>query len=300
MDLMCCISGKSPSTTGAGSEGALTKGPFNALPFSADLNNLLVSYILTGLGGWSTPTGFIGPKKRFAHDITFLAPEVMSRMKVYERNPAWLMQNGYLEHVDDFEYEGKKVEASRLGWRITKKFDNFFARVFDYPDVFEEDVLRPEKQDLAGFVNAVNDLVEVQKIIGKNYFKDGTAPMLCPPLQAILHIMVEGNYKGKTLADKEIRDMFTLSHMLKSKWYKQRLVCQQERDTAAWTKKVQALEAFLANPVNEEPAKALHLAEKLEMAKAELARVKDPAYPDSLIGTIGADPLTTIPMEDEF
>jgi len=205
-----------------------------------------------------------------------------------------------LEHVDDFEYEGKKVEASRLGWRITRKFNHFFGRVFDYPDVFEEDVLHPEKQDMAGFVNAVNDLVEVQKIIGNNYFKDGTAPMLCPPLQAILHIMVNGNYKGKTLADKEIREMFTLDHMLKSKWYRARLICQQQRDTAAWSKKVESLEAFLANPVNEEPAKALHLAERLEKAKAELARVKDPAYPDTLVGTIGADPLTAIPMEDDF
>ena len=31
MDFICSLTGKSPSTTGAGSEGALTKGPFNAL-----------------------------------------------------------------------------------------------------------------------------------------------------------------------------------------------------------------------------------------------------------------------------
>jgi hypothetical protein len=31
MDFVCSLTGKSPSTTGAGSEGALTKGPFNAL-----------------------------------------------------------------------------------------------------------------------------------------------------------------------------------------------------------------------------------------------------------------------------
>ena len=31
MDYICSLTGKSPSTTGAGSEGALTKGPFNAL-----------------------------------------------------------------------------------------------------------------------------------------------------------------------------------------------------------------------------------------------------------------------------
>ena len=37
------LTGKSPSTTGAGTEGALTKGPFNALPPIVDLNNALVS-----------------------------------------------------------------------------------------------------------------------------------------------------------------------------------------------------------------------------------------------------------------
>ena len=43
MEFICSMTGKSPSTTGAGSEGALTKGPFNALPPIIDLNNALVS-----------------------------------------------------------------------------------------------------------------------------------------------------------------------------------------------------------------------------------------------------------------
>ena len=41
MDFMCSLTGKSPSTTGFGSEGALTKGPFNALWPVVDLNNAL-------------------------------------------------------------------------------------------------------------------------------------------------------------------------------------------------------------------------------------------------------------------
>ena len=36
MDYVCSLTGTSPSTTGAGSEGALTKGPFNALAATAD------------------------------------------------------------------------------------------------------------------------------------------------------------------------------------------------------------------------------------------------------------------------
>jgi len=60
MDYICCVTGKSPSTTGAGSEGALSKGPFNAIGATADLNNMLVSMILTQYGGYSSAAGWIG------------------------------------------------------------------------------------------------------------------------------------------------------------------------------------------------------------------------------------------------
>ena len=137
MDVICGMSGTSPSTTGAGSEGALTKGPFNALPFTVDVGNLLVSCILTHLGGWSTPTGFVGPQVAFDHDISVLFPEVFCRMKPHERDPVWLYNNGYIEKVEDFEYRGKTVLASRLGYRITQKFSHFLGRVFDYPAIFD-------------------------------------------------------------------------------------------------------------------------------------------------------------------
>ena len=57
MDFIASLTGKSPSTTGAGSEGALTKGPFNALPAIIDLNNALVSYLVTGYDGFTTAAG---------------------------------------------------------------------------------------------------------------------------------------------------------------------------------------------------------------------------------------------------
>ena len=44
----------------AGSEGALTKGPFNALNQIHDLNNALVSYALTGYDTFITSAGVIG------------------------------------------------------------------------------------------------------------------------------------------------------------------------------------------------------------------------------------------------
>ena len=49
MEFISSMTGRSPSTTGAGSEGALTKGPFNMLLPITDLNNALLSTILGGL-----------------------------------------------------------------------------------------------------------------------------------------------------------------------------------------------------------------------------------------------------------
>jgi hypothetical protein len=76
MDYVCSLTGKSPSTTGAGSEGALTKGPFNALNMCYDLNTSIVSMILTGLGGYSTAAGHIGPEIEVGHDISMFVPEI--------------------------------------------------------------------------------------------------------------------------------------------------------------------------------------------------------------------------------
>jgi len=58
----------------------LTKSPFNALRPIIDLNTALVSYILTGLAGFSTVAGYIGPKMQVDHDISLLIPEVWCRL----------------------------------------------------------------------------------------------------------------------------------------------------------------------------------------------------------------------------
>ena len=112
------MTGKSPSTTGAGSEGALTKSPFNALPPVYDLNASLLSYALGGYDGWLSSAGFIGPRVRVAHDISLLVPEVFSRMTEAERDARALIAGGYLERLEDMEIGGRTVQASRLGYRM--------------------------------------------------------------------------------------------------------------------------------------------------------------------------------------
>src|SRR3954468_16413765 len=104
MEFICSMTGKSPSTTGAGSEGALTKGPFNALPPIIDLNAALVSYLLTGDAVFITAAGCVGPHFRVDHDVSLLVPEIWCRMSVAERNPQTLIADGCLEKCEDFEH----------------------------------------------------------------------------------------------------------------------------------------------------------------------------------------------------
>ena len=73
MDFIASITGKSPSTTGAGLEGALTKGPFNMLVPTTDLNNALLSYILTEYQGFSSAAGihWIGKSFRSRYQYSY-------------------------------------------------------------------------------------------------------------------------------------------------------------------------------------------------------------------------------------
>lgn len=293
MDYICCVTGKSPSTTGAGSEGALSKGPFNAIGATADLNNMLVSMILTGYGGYSSAAGWIGPKYRVDHDISLLVPELWCRMSLEERQPEFLIKNGYLEPVKDFDYQGRAIPASRLGYRITKRFVNyFFCRIFDNPSgVFTEDMLQPETQDMDVFVDGIENICQAMEKSALNYFEDGIIEDACPPLRAVLHVMAYGHYNGKSIHDPEIRAMFTRDYLINSKWYKARLLNKQKHDVKVLKTKIDYLEKFNSRPGYGAEAERLGLVSRLEDAKAELERVISPAYIDQLVGTLGKDAL---------
>ena len=293
MDYVCCVTGKSPSTTGAGSEGALSKGPFNAIGATADLNNMLISMILTGYGGFSSAAGYIGPKYRMDHDFSLIVPEMWCRMTPEERDPDYLIKNGFLEKIEDFEYEGRKIPASRLGYRMTKRFSHyFFCRIFDNPTgVFTDEMLRPETQDMAVYVDGIENIAQAMEGSALKYFKDGIIEDACPPLRAVLHCMAYGHYKGKSIHDPEIRAMFTRETLVKSNWYKQRLLIKQKKETALIERQIPYLEAFLTRPGYEDEVKRLNIAGRLETARKRLAFVKTDEYVQSLVGTLGADPI---------
>lgn len=292
MEFITSITGKSPSTTGAGSEGALTKGPFNALPPIYDLNAALVAYLATMQPAFITAAGYVGPKFRVDHDISLLVPEIWCRMRPEEANPQWLLENGFLEKMEDFEYDGKTVKASILGSRITAKFVRiFFGRVFNSPEtVFEDAMLKPELQDMETFVDGMETVILAHKVAAQNYFEDGSIEQACLPLKALLHIMVEGHYEGKDLQDPEIRALFTRESMLQSDWYKARLQSQQEADTASWQRHVEYLEQFLARPTHANVAQRLGIDSRLAAARESLSTASAPEYVESLIGTLGRQP----------
>ncbi len=291
MDLVCSLTGKSPSTTGAGSEGALTKGPFNALSATADLNNAMVSFILCGHQGYSSAAGYIGSRRRVDHDISMLIPEIWCRIPVAERDPQYLIEKGYLEKLDDFEYEGQTVLASRLGYRITESFVHaYFGKVFDSPTiVFDEPMLKPETQDMAAYVDGINNICEAQQKVAQHYIEDGSIEDACPPLKAVLSIMATGEYEGKTIDDPSIREMFTRDYLLQSDWYQQRLKIQQQRDARLWQNNLAYIERKIEELMDDDEARLKQLQKNREHAKAMLAEINSEQYLQNLQGSLGAD-----------
>jgi hypothetical protein len=292
MDFISSLTGKSPSTTGTGSEGALTKGPFNALRACADLNNAFLSYVLTGLDGYSSAAGYVGSGHRVDHDVSLLIPEIWCRLRHSEQKAKFLIEQGCLERLADFQHEGRTVKASRLGWRITDRFvAKYFGRVFDDPAaVFDESMLKPETQSIADYVDGIDNIVETQQKVARMYLEDGSVEDLCPPLKALVFVMAQGTWNGQTENDPAFREMFTREAVLASDWYKERLARQQRVEMKTLDRHGDYLQKKISDYAPGSPQIA-DLNRKLAYVKAEKARVSSAAYLEFLQGTIGADPV---------
>jgi hypothetical protein len=212
-------------------------------------------------------------------------------MRVSERDPQFLIEHGFLEKVEDLALNGRRVMASRLGFRITALFvDHFLGRIFETPgSVFPSELLRPEQQDLEMFASGVDAIVEAQRRVALQCFEDGSVEAACPPLKAILHIMAHGHYQGAPVDAPEIRGLFRREALLASDWYQERLRVKQTRDTALWQRHGASLETFHAGP-GSRAGSSIDLENRMNLARRELARVSSPSYLQELRGTIGADP----------
>ncbi|MFP5415939.1 MAG: hypothetical protein ACLGHZ_03540 [Actinomycetes bacterium] len=294
MEFISSMTGKSPSTTGAGSEGAMTKGPFNALPPVYDLNSALLSFVLTGYDGWLSSAGMIGPRVRIDHDFSLLVPEVFSRMQDEERSASALIEGGYLEHLEDYEYEGKPVLASRLGYRMNEAFaTTFFGRIFLHPDrVFTPEMLKPELQDPATFAESMAVIVTTHQRVAQSYFDDGTIADAVPPLRGLLEVMAHGETaEGLTLQDPAFRAQFGREAVLASDWYRARLEAKRAEELRQAHRAASSLTEFISGPDNAETAERLGLGARLREVEASIERLGSAAYRDSLVGTTGRQPL---------
>ena len=123
----------------------------------------------------------------------------------------------------------------------------FFGQMFNHPAaLFTEEMLRPELQDRQIFVDGLDNIISTQKRVAQLYFNDGSINLACPPLRALLHIMLQDDFEGKGLDHREIRTLFVRENMLASDWYRERLKAKQTVDTHLWDRHVRSLKAFAA------------------------------------------------------
>jgi hypothetical protein len=264
------------------------------LPPILDLNDALVSYLLTGYQAFVTAAGYVGPNQRIDHDVSLLVPEILSRMTMQEREPKFLIEEGSLEKCRDLEHNGTRVLSSRLGYRITARFvRTYFGRMFNHPDkVFTDAMLKPETQDLAVFADGMDNIVSTQRSVAQHYFNDGSIEMACPPLKALLHIMAHGQFEGRDVGHAKIRALFTRESLLASEWYAERLRAKQAVDVKLWQRHVTYLTKFITKEHYADEAARLGIENRLHEARNELKRVQSPAYLNDMRGTLGANPLS--------
>jgi hypothetical protein len=264
------------------------------MPAIIDLNASLLSYVLAGHDGWLSAAGYLGPHVRVDHDFSLLVPELFSRMSPHERAARNLITEGALERLEDFEYDGRRVAASRLGYRMTEKMaTKYFGRIFMHPDViFTPEMLRPELQDVGVFAESMATIAATHERVARAYFKDGTVDLAVPPLRALLEIMAdESTSQGWDLGSPEFRTMFNREAVLASDWYAQRLDAKQAAASARADAGLAAIEKFVTTPGNEEPTARLGMPARVEVARLEAQRLAGPEFRQQLVGTAGSTPL---------
>jgi hypothetical protein len=229
-----------------------------------------------------------------AHDISLLIPELFARMTPAERSAENLIAEGGLERIADFEYQGRPIAASRLGYRITERFTSkYFARIFLNPHVvFTAEMLRPELQDMAVFAESVSTIEATHQRVAQAYIDDGTISLAIPPLRALLEIMANGaSAEGWKLETPQFRELFTRQAVLASGWYAQRVDAKQAAAAARANAGLAAIKLFASTPGNDEPSARLDMAARVAAAQAEADRLASPAFRELLVGTVGNTPL---------
>ena len=77
---------------------------------------------------------------------------------------------------------------------------------------------------------------------------------------------------------------------MKSEWYQQRIKAKCQVDEGLYEKQLRSLEKFSSDPIYEDQQDRLKVTEAIKTVTKKLELTKEPAYIESLIGTIGVDP----------
>jgi hypothetical protein len=297
MEFICSMTGKSPSTTGAGSEGASPRAPSTPLPPSLISTTPWSRSSSPATTRSSPPRATSDRKFRVDHDISLIVPEIWCRMGFEEATPAHLIAHGCLERCRDLDVGGRRVLASRLGWRINERFAiRYCGRIFNHPHlVFSEEMLRPELQDPEIFADGMENIVATHQHIARGYFDDGSIHLACPPLQALLHIMKDGSWEGRDLQHPEVRALFSRPNLIRSDWYLERLKSQQQQDEQLAARHVDTLQKFLMRTQYADEAVRLKIADRLKRAQDQLATARSPGYTQALVGFLGRQPRFRLP-----
>jgi hypothetical protein len=152
-------------------------------------------------------------------------------------------------------------------------------------------MLKPELQSAEIFADGMDNIVLTQKRVAKMYFDDGSITQACPPLKALLHIMLDNGWEGGKLDNLEFRKLFTRENLLASGWYATRLTAKQKIDRKLWRRHVEYLNQFLRKPSHEDVAENLGVGNRLSRARKFLEGVESPEYLKKLSGTLGAEPV---------
>ena len=153
--------------------------------------------------------------------------------------------------------------------------------------VFPEDILRPEKQDLETFVLGMHSIVEAQTCAARNYFEEGSVDAACPPLKALLHIMVHGDYQGMRIGDPGLPGAVhprkrAGQRLVPGAPAHQAGIATSACGTATWPRWRRSVEHFRSPGIDVEY--------RLAYARQQSDSRHSPAYLKELFGTIGADP----------
>ena len=82
--------------------------------------------------------------------------------------------------------------------------------------------------------------------------------------------------------------------LLKSEWYRRRLVAKQLRDIEHWKTLERKVREYLDDPTEQDIVREMNLTERLAYVQDQIAITQSPDYQEALVGTLGVDPLQPV------